>query len=253
MLNESREVLLITGCISPNKNIYKLKLKDEEERLRQYLQSIKYYIEETKFKKIIFCDNSGNKPNEKIVELAKICGKEFEWLYFIGNLEKVVKQGKGYGEAEIVKYVLEHSELISEQDYLVKVTGRLLVKNIDLLIKMSNGDVRIWPIKVEELRFYINTRIYMMPVKIYKKYMFDIENLIDDYNGIYLEHAFGICLKKSRIEYKKFRVAPWIEGMSASTGRIYRPTVYSYLKDCGKLWIYSIEKGEKMLENRNEY
>lgn len=249
MPKETKEILLITGCISPNKNIYRLELKNEEERLIQYLQSIKYYIEKTKFRKIIFCDNSGHEPNKEIIGLAKKCEKEFEWLYFKGNTEKVIRQGKGYGEAEIVKYVLEHSKIISEQDYLIKVTGRLLVKNIELLKRMSNKEIRIWPIKVDESKFYINTRIYMIPIKVYRKYMIDIENMVDDYNGIYFEHAFGICLKNSGIKYKKFKIAPWIEGMSASTGNIYKPTVYSYLKDCGKLWMYSIQKGEKLIES----
>lgn len=43
--------------------------------------------------------------------------------------------GKGYGELQIIKYAVEHSELLEKCDFIVKITGRYLVENIDTFLK----------------------------------------------------------------------------------------------------------------------
>lgn len=235
-------VLLITGCISPAKDITLLALTDASERYQQYIKSIKYYILNTRIKRIVFCDNSNYPPDKSLVDFAKEQNKELEWLSFLGNVRMVQERGKGYGEAEIVKYALENSKLIKPNDYMIKVTGRLVVKNIEILLGLSKRKLCIRPCAVRNGSFYINTQIHMMKVEEYSKSFKGIEKLINDSQGIYLEHAFAICIRNNNLKYKKFIVAPWIEGTSGSTGREYKPGWRSYIKDCIKLYFYKEEK-----------
>lgn len=231
-------VLLITGCITPNNNVYKVSLKDSKERFLQYIDSIKYYLSYSKIRRIVYCDNSGAAPVNELFDLAEKNEKQFEWLSFVGNSELTVKFGKGYGESEIVNYAIEHSKLISITDFMVKVTGRLIVKNVDCLFTFSNRKLTLWPIKILDADLYINTRIYMMPVQLYKDYFWKVGTYVNDVGGVYLEHAFGYCIRDAKLQYNKFIIPPWIEGISGSTGIRYNPTCLTYLKDCIKLWMY---------------
>lgn len=233
-----RTALLITGCMVPNSNTPKLVLRNQNERKEQYLESIKYYIIHSKVKKIIYCDNSNAKPELELMILAKKNNVCLEWISFKGDVEKTVQYGKGYGESEIVNYAFEHSQLIKKCSYFVKITGRLIVKNLNLLIETSNAEIRFYPNRTEDRRLYINTRIYMMPIDVYRNYFRMSGSYVNDNENIYLEHAFGKCIMNGAIKYKKFWFVPWVEGVSGSTGRIYKPSAISYLKDMIKLWIY---------------
>lgn len=51
-------VLLLTGCIRPNIKNDILAITDVETRKNQYLEAIRWYVQNTPYK-IVFCENSG--------------------------------------------------------------------------------------------------------------------------------------------------------------------------------------------------
>lgn len=55
-------------------------------------------------------------------------------LHLKGNEEFDRKKGKGYGEALILEYALEHSLFVHQCDFLVKITGRLKLLNVNSMI-----------------------------------------------------------------------------------------------------------------------
>jgi len=232
-------VLLITGCISPDSFVPVLALKDPVERRRQYIKSIKYYIQNTFFKNIVYCDNSGAVADEELKFLADKYQKNFEWLSFVGDSKKCIDCGKGYGEGEIVNYALEHSSIMSQCSFMIKITGRLKVTNLELLLRFAAMDkVQFLPNKTMDRRHYINTRIYMMPIEVYRQCFKDAYLLVDDEKGVFMEHAFGICSDKNAIKYKKFIVCPRIVGGSGSTGRVYQTDLAEHIKNTLKMYLY---------------
>lgn len=243
MLDYSKIVILITGCISPSSNIYMLAIKDSNERRRQYIDSIYYYIEKSKVRKIVYCDNSNAKPDEKLFEDAKKHGKELEWISFQGDEEKTISKGKGYGEAEIVKYAMEHSVLLRNSEYFIKITGRLKVRNLNFFVRTAKiSNIYFCPVRTLTNQLYINTRIYMMPISVYKKYFWNSGDYVFDAEDIYLEHAFGKCIISGNVNYKKFPYLPRIDGISGSTGRNYSSNIRLYIKECLKLWLYDTRR-----------
>ena len=231
-------ILLITGCASPNPNVPHLKVKERAEREKQYYESIKYYITSTPIKNIIYCDNSLAQKSYEIARLAKKNNKEFEWLAFEGNQKKVIEQGKGYGEGEIIYYAITHSRIIKEDSYLIKVTGRLIVKNLSFILKFTNPrQIYFHPIKTVDGRIYINTRLYMMPVVIYRSYFVDAYKQVDDRNLFFLEHAFGSAVKDNSIKFNCFITAPIYEGISGSKGNVYQYNLQEHLKDTVKMYL----------------
>lgn len=126
---KNNKALIITGCIKPV-NQKHLKITNCNERLKQYLDSVLFYINKSSYGIIIFCENSNYEYDYQWLEEEAIKNKkEFEWISFQGDTSLIEENGKGVGEGEILKYAIDRSKY--QFDYIEKVTGRLIVKNID--------------------------------------------------------------------------------------------------------------------------
>lgn len=228
-------VLLITGCIEPNPGVPFLKIKDVENRRRQYIESIEFYIKETSIKRIVYCDNSSSPEPVALNELANKRSKEFEWLSFNGDSAKAVIQGKGYGEGEIIEYALNHSTLLQKANYFIKVTGRVKVRNIVFLINFMNAN-RMYFCRNSSTN--VDTKLYGLPIEAYKKDFIYLYNEVDDKKGKYLENLFSDRISGQQLEIYNFVVFPNVQGVSGSTGKPYtlplntriKLTIKSYLK-----------------------
>lgn len=216
-----QSVLLVTGCVKPVEGQAYLVLKDADERLRQYREGLRYYLENTGFKRIVFCENSNCRFEFSDLEcVANNQGKELEILSFCGNTEETRIRGKGFGEGEIVAYALEHSRYAESIRHFVKVTGRLIVRNLE--------DIRT---RLDSSRFYINrllirnnpnvldTRLYAIPAKMYKRCFQALhKNVTVEYT---LEQSFMDCVRKNEIQYRCFPHYPLFQGMCGGDGMGY--------------------------------
>lgn len=213
-------IILLTGCIEP-KGMLQTALNDREVRKEQYINALNFYLHKTSHS-IVFVDNS----NSDISYLFKTYTQSgrLEYLSFNGNTRK--DRGKGYGECEIIQFALDHSKTIitSKDKRIVKVTGRLIVKNINLIISLHsiilNHNTIFFSIN-SDLSFP-DSRLIIAPTSFYSLFLNSKED-IDDSKGYYFEHALIDTFKKYRyISYSPFYVMPQIEGMSGSTGEIYK-------------------------------
>lgn len=96
----------MTACVYP-RNMIKTIVQDPEVRKHQYLDAINYYLQETTFD-IVFCDNSDVVIWDEMIHPDKM--HRLEYLTFNEGDENRGR-GKGYGEANIIKYALSHSRL----------------------------------------------------------------------------------------------------------------------------------------------
>lgn len=226
-------VLVMTASVKPAK-VGQLCITNAEIRLRQYCAALNFYICCEKFDKIVFCDNSNYAYEyDKELQLAKNKKIQLEILKFNSNYEIIEKYGKGYGEGEILKYVILNSSLMKEEDYFYKVTGRLIIKNISSIVKkheysalfnrnlysFKSLDTRFWGIKKEE----------------YIHHLMDSYKKVNDNQGNYIEMVYKKELEKANIRYKSFYVFPLVDGYSGTIGKKYRETkwytkiVYDFL------------------------
>lgn len=215
-------VLLITGCIAPDSSQKYLELKDIDERLKQYIDSIMFYIQESNFQKIVFCENSNTKFDiSEICKAAKIKNKIFEFISFQGNANETVLHGKGYGEGEIIDYALNHSELLTNSLRFAKVTGRLIIRNIDAITnQLDRSDnanyffADIYRIKAIDTRFFVSTKIF------YNNHLRSTYKQTDNSSRKAIEDLFYEQLKNER-EYRCFKKYPRFDGKSGGNGRNY--------------------------------
>ena len=212
-------IILLTGCINP-KGMAFTTLSNQEERKAQYIKAIQYYLTKTSFK-IVFSENSGTDISNLFQD--DIESGRMEYLSFGGNQNK--KRGKGYGECEIIAYALDNSKLInsSKDQRIAKITGRLIIKNINGILKWHNllfSKQTVFCSINSDLSFP-DSRLIVAPVSFYRVFLNSKEQ-INDSSGYYFEHALCDTLKKENdYSYSPFLFMPCIEGVSGSTGEIY--------------------------------
>lgn len=220
IVNEKDIVLIVTACIKPDINIKFLNLVDENVRLQQYKESLRFYIENTKLLNIVFCDNS-NYNYDFIDEmcLARKHNKNLEILRYAGNVEKAIKQGKGYGEGEILNYIFENSKYVNGR-MCIKVTGRLIVYNIDAMIKRIKSN-HIYMNNNLFGQGSVDTRCYVISEQEYRKYYLQEYNAVDDENGLSIEILFAQKNKQIKEKIYNIPVYPIVKGVSGSSGICY--------------------------------
>lgn len=219
-------IILLTGCIEPN-GMVQTTLKDKEVRKEQYINALNFYLQKTGYS-VVFVDNS----NSDISYLFKtyIQSGRLEYLSFCGNQRK--DRGKGYGECEIIQYALDHSNIIktSKDKRIAKITGRLVVKNINSVISLHsvlfNHKTVFFSIN-SDLSFS-DSRLIIAPTIFYTKFLTSKED-IDDSKGYFFEHALIDTFRKYHdLSYSPFYIMPRIEGMSGSTGEVYSNEANTY-------------------------
>lgn len=220
MIDNTTISLIITGCIAPPSQKW-LFIKDPEQRLNQYISSIQFYIKESPFTKIIFCDSSNYAYGNinSLVELAHSNGKQLEWLSFLGNQERVQRYGKGVGEDEIMQYVFAKSRLLRQSKMFCKITGRLKVDNINEIIcalKSSNNYF------VRDLyrphNHGLDTRCYLAEIDFFNN------RLLNCYNKEHITHTMAfedVFFTLVEGQYATLPRYPRVKGISAGNCRDY--------------------------------
>lgn len=214
---------VITGTIKPSSEIGHLILRNPEERLEQYKDSLIFFIESGAFSDIIFCENSnyGSEPFEDVENRAKKNKVALEILSFQGNTEKAAAHGKGYGEGEIMNYIFSSSKLIKEASYFVKITGRLRIDNVrDITMRMDTRKT-YFNIPNRTRRDFYDTRVYAMPVEQFRTKFRNQYDNVRDSEGVFLETVYTRVIREEKIKVTNFPRYPRIVGISGSMGMSY--------------------------------
>lgn len=147
----SAEVLLMTATIKAGSTPY-VAIRDEKERLLQYLCSLSAWLKLTSINTIIFCENSNTFYDfSKIIEFANNEGKVLELLIFDGN-QKAQKKGKGYGEGKIIEFALTNSRNLNQNVNFYKITGRLFVLNFEQIRQMHTDFPNVFKVPCSNKR-----------------------------------------------------------------------------------------------------
>lgn len=122
--------ILLTACINPN-GMSKTILQDKEIRKRQYEDALNFYLANTTVP-IVLVENTNYELSHKYDNQIK--EGRLEYITFNGN-DYDKSKGKGFGEALILLYAINNSEIIKRTKYIIKITGRIIIPEINKLIK----------------------------------------------------------------------------------------------------------------------
>ena len=241
--NYSEETLIVTSTVRSQDP--HLTIKDKNTRLYQLFCSMICWIKDSKIKNIILCDNSClQEVFFPLNELAKEHNKNIEILTFHGDHQKVILYGKGFGEGEIIRYILQNSLLLKGKRTFFKITGRVFVENFDEIMdaektKKTVFDLRTrlwkkagWHI-IAQLPFaeainnrsigYISTVFYKCSLSYYREHLIDCHAKVSDLYDLGLERRMFLPLMKNG--FKTFQVKPRLIGQCAGTGLSYGTTI----------------------------
>lgn len=235
-------VLLLTACVNPNGMAYTV-LQAPNLRIEQYLKALKWYLANTKIP-ILFVENTGYDISPMFQ--SEIASERLEVLTFKGNnYERSI--GKGYGEALIIEYAINHSELLKKQDKIsvVKITGRLICKNINTILRrLSCSDAVYTNFGLDLQKQKIgNSRFFVAPVLFLQQYFLPGKDRLNDRQHFYFEHLLyeaSLHWIADGYKAKEFILPLNITGQSGTFGIQYRIESHAFIKSFVKYWVHKL-------------
>lgn len=177
-------VLLLTATIKPFLAGSESRRTDALAREDDYFKAITFYLK--KGYKVVFVENS-NFYSERISSLIET-NSLFEYHSFLSQKSHL---GKSVGEIEIFEYAIKHSKFLKEVDYLIKITGRYIIKNIDALLeKTNNVEHEVYINPTRNFR-WADTRLIIIRKSYYANYFLPTaEKYLDESKKVFLENVF---------------------------------------------------------------
>lgn len=218
-----------------------LTVRDPGVRFEQLCSSMICWLRVQCVGSIVLCDNTATDLALPGLErLARQTGKRLEVLSFLGDQDRVATYGKGYGEGEIMRHLLNHSLLLRETGSFFKVTGRVFVENFDEIRAAEEGietvfNLRMTPWKralwtlIARTPFgtalndrgagFIQTVFYKCGVQYYRDHLLDCHLEVNDRKDLSLENRMFLPLM--RHGFANFAIRPRLVGTCAGLGSLY--------------------------------
>ena len=225
------KVILLTACINPDGMSFTY-LQDPKEREKQYLSALQWYLLNTQYQ-IVLCENTNYclpTTFDKYINL-----KRLEYLSFNGNKNFDKHKGKGIGEANIIEYALENSNFINDDTLIVKITGRLIIKNVNQLISLMSNNKAVygWRVRHEKAGMQCASHFFSAPKIFFKHYFLSSKSIIDDSKFIYFETVLYkeiLIWKNNSNVFNELYLPILVIGKSGSNGDSYKIERMPYLK-----------------------
>ncbi len=222
-------VLVLTACVDPQGMSY-MALRDKETRFSQYKVALEWYLSNTQLR-IVFGENSGFDITpyfESYIREGRL-----EVLTFRGN-DYNRNFGKGYGEAATLDYILKHSAFIKEDTIVIKVTGRVICKNVNTLVwsYRAKDTVYTFHFKDQKGRMESNSQVVICPELFYEKYFLPRREDLDDSREYWYEHLLYDVIQAWSSDghhYKEMWIPPIVEGTSGTTGDALKSYGFKYI------------------------
>lgn len=210
--------LIMTWTIKPN-NIPFLEMVDPDIRLKEHLLGLASWILDKSFSHLIIIDSSVDFTLNKqaLIKIGSDHGKSIEF-HKCSNTEGASKFGKGYGEGELMKYVVENVSTVAHSKKLVKMNGKQYIPFYEYLYMNRNGCFEFFNTQYLG-KPAIDTRFYCVTTDYYLNTLNDIYTQVNDHEVNYLEHVFQQNTK-DRVNYFLAR-EPIVFGKQGSTNKNY--------------------------------
>ena len=265
IISQNIGTLIVTSAIHPSEDVPYLRLTDPQQRLFQTYCSLICWIRQRHITNIVLCDNTGiDHAFSGLAALAEQHNKTLEILVFRGDHEETCLRGKGYGEGEIMKHVIEHSRLLKEDTAFYKITGRIFVERFEAIHNAHRDKSVVFRPRMATWQEILLRSAYKYPLlsdcwkrgwkgpvstvfykctpQYYANNLIDRFRMIDDRRGYYLEHAFVDPLKENGFDI--FSVRLGLVGRSGTTDLLHCNVDYSdEVKNLAALLLKNETKG----------
>lgn len=157
---------------------------------------------------VVFCENSGYELGKIRSMVGKQTKADIEILQFDGqNFPKEL--GKGYGELNTIKYAITHSQLINNSDYVIKVSGRYFIKNIEKIAKalLLHQDTYVM-VDLQKNLGFADSRVFGFKPSFISDYLSKRQDLLNDSKGVFFEHVLAQSVLRAVSDGRKWLPLP---------------------------------------------
>lgn len=220
VIPERRLTLLLTATVNPGETPFLVRT-DPSARLQDYTWALRSWISASAVPRIVFCENSGHDLGTLKREAADWKG-EVEFISFDGNASARVR-GKGYSELKLIERAMAESRLIRCSDVVVKCTGRLALRNATAALRgIAEAEFDVMCSLKRHLSF-ADSRLFAATCGFLQDYLIPMAEVIDDFAGVYFEHALARATARAlsnRLKWRPLPVFPRLAGVSGTSGLV---------------------------------
>jgi hypothetical protein len=177
---------------------------------------------------IVFCENSGYQ-SQKIFQICK--EHNIEYISFITEESH---RGKGHGEKEIFDYALFNSNYLNNAEYIVKITGRIYIKNISKILENLSKSTFYVSTNLTRNLTWSDSRLIIFKKNFYKDYFKDIlENHLDESKGVVFERCLSRACHKVMADgfaWVPLPSYPHYVGYNGSNNQKYQKNIFKRIK-----------------------
>ena len=182
--------LILPTTIHVN-NCYAVQRDNPVDRLQDTIVCLEKWLSNTNFR-IVLVENS-NTDLSFLKPLQEGFPGRLELLSFDGN-DYPREYGKGYGEMLSINYAVDNSKFVSQDDYVLKCTGRYFLselskvfdENFDNNFQAVVYSSEDYPDGSASVFFYLKKNIYQEKMATF---------FVNDSKGNYFEHALQNTIK----------------------------------------------------------
>ena len=129
--------ILLTSTVNINEHKNFMFQKDKETRIKTYLKSIQNWLKCTTFF-ITLVENS-NYDFPELEQIKEQYSYRFEYITYDEKQYKVYNSlSKGISELFSIRYAFEHSERLKNAKYIIKITARYFIPELESYLKSIN-------------------------------------------------------------------------------------------------------------------
>jgi hypothetical protein len=233
MNHGSPPVLLTSSVIAHDPGV---RLQNPKERERLAMESVRHWLAISPHTPLVLCDGSNFDFRPLVESLPN--AHQIECLSFQNDIAAIQQYGRGYGEGEIVRHAIEHSDLIRSAGCFAKCTSKLWVDNFAQCLQQWNGSLLLkgvfkntfTPWKPTTLA-YIDTRFYITSIGMYTQMFLNAHKNIHAEQGQSLEECFKDIFLKENLQACLLFPPPVISGVGGGTGTYYKNSTWRKIKD----------------------
>jgi hypothetical protein len=212
-------VLLLTATIDTG-GTPKVVRSDPAVRLKDYESALRLWLESGSVERVVFCENSGYDLRSLEAVAAPFARTQVEFISFDGNAVGA-SRGKGFAELNIILHALTHSKLLASAGTVIKCTGRLNVRSAKTLLAKIGAARFDVMCDIGRYLTYADSRFFAATPEFIADYLGRERDTLNDFNGIYLEHALACATTRALADRKVWRplpAAPQLMGISGTLG-----------------------------------
>lgn len=204
-----KPVIVLTGTIKPNVDF--VARNDVESRLSDYLNCIKFYLDNTS-NSIVFAENSGFNPSASPEFIPLLSHERFQWQTVTPHED--LTKGKGFQEFYALDQIVDAG---LAGDYFVKITGRYLVRNVADLIRKFSAPMHI---DLHKKMGVAITGFFGVSTQLYRQHFYGKYAQANDSEGRFIEHVLYDTIRDENLK-NRVQLLPenaQYEGVSGSHG-----------------------------------